>query len=807
MKDLIANNKKIILVLTIFLGLAIVAGAAITGYVIFKTVFNNNQMILAASDSSGDEIDLYLLRLGQTEQEAKLIARNVKIAELLMAYQEDGHPVILGQPIPNLGGFLPNSNDLLYWYLDDDKTIINKIGVNEQEPTPIFDSESKQITGYVLDDQGTVVLMELQEGGGLRCYVYIPGENINRIGKGTNCNLSGNWKRLMVIKVENGLTSASVMDFNGENEVDVLDEEEGITSLKLSSDGSQLGYVLENNGTRQVIVIDTATGRPIFDSDEYINIAAFSFAETGNSLFLIGEDEEGLLTLYLVENGKASEVDTGYSMNAAFNQGGTMLAYVTKDDDETMRLGTYSQSGERNKNILHAGDIKFQVLRDPERILTVQTDDDELTVSSLAWNGDEAVELYNDRDVTLEQSFYLPGENLLYLILQNEDGLNLFVTPLDMENSGFTLAEEWYEISLLNRSQNGQIILWSGKEEYKDDTALYVSKVEDNSRPEMLDDDDTEIIINAVLDPKGTSAIYSVVTGKDLDELEVRQISIDGKGRYEVIYQDDLMVDVRWDLLAPFSSFMGLGSGKGELTWVEPIKGITYCPGAEKMNANSNKSGTLDAANTVCYRVNLESGQMYAFKVQSDGDTRIDLYNAFGVNKGADVDGGAGFNPLLRIQPAESGTYFAVVRMLEDSQENYSFQFIEGVGDASFDNAIQLNTNRRINGQITSSERLDFEVIDYYTYGKVYYFEGSAGDRITIDVYGPSIGSEMDPVVTLYSSELVNLGSDDDGGDGYDSRLTYTLPSNGRYYVLVENVGKHYGSANNFYYQVQLTKR
>jgi hypothetical protein len=225
------------------------------------------------------------------------------------------------------------------------------------------------------------------------------------------------------------------------------------------------------------------------------------------------------------------------------------------------------------------------------------------------------------------------------------------------------------------------------------------------------------------------------------------------------------------------------------------------------LNANSSKSGALEANNTICYRVNLEADQMYAFKVESDGDTRIDLYDTFGLNKGADDDGGAGFNPLLRIQPSESGKYFVVVRMLEDSQENYSLQFTEGVGDALFDNAIQLTANRRINGQITSSEHLEFEAIDYSTYGKVYYFEGRADDRITIDVYGPSVGSELDPVVTLYNSQLVNLGSNDDGGEGYDSRLIYTLPSDGRYYVLVENVGKRYGSANNYYYQVQLTKR
>ena len=58
---------------------------------------------------------------------------------------------------------------------------------------------------------------------------------------------------------------------------------------------------------------------------------------------------------------------------------------------------------------------------------------------------------------------------------------------------------------------------------------------------------------------------------------------------------------------------------------------------------------------------------------------------------------------------------------------------------------------------------------------------------------------EVDPQMILLDITSDILESDDDGGAGCDSRLTYTLSSTGRYYVLVMGVNDDYGGAESHF--------
>lgn len=102
----------------------------------------------------------------------------------------------------------------------------------------------------------------------------------------------------------------------------------------------------------------------------------------------------------------------------------------------------------------------------------------------------------------------------------------------------------------------------------------------------------------------------------------------------------------------------------------------------------------------------------------------------------------------------------------------------------------------------SSSELSDFRLGSGY--GDLYSFRGSENDRIVLNVYAPSIGSTMDPYVELFDDSFTRLASDDDSGDSYDSRLRYTLPRDGDYYVLVRSAGDRYGSASDYYYELVL---
>ncbi len=62
-------------------------------------------------------------------------------------------------------------------------------------------------------------------------------------------------------------------------------------------------------------------------------------------------------------------------------------------------------------------------------------------------------------------------------------------------------------------------------------------------------------------------------------------------------------------------------------------------------------------------------------------------------------------------------------------------------------------------------------------------FTGSSGDPVVIDVSGDC----TDPIVSLYGPPGLLVGSDDDGGQGVNAHLEYTLPTSGTYTIVVRS--------------------
>ena len=67
----------------------------------------------------------------------------------------------------------------------------------------------------------------------------------------------------------------------------------------------------------------------------------------------------------------------------------------------------------------------------------------------------------------------------------------------------------------------------------------------------------------------------------------------------------------------------------------------------------------------------------------------------------------------------------------------------------------------------------------------VFRFEGAAGQLIRIEVVAASVGSALDSLLTLYDAQGSLLASNDDAGNGRDSRLEFRLKAAGTHYVSV----------------------
>lgn len=94
-------------------------------------------------------------------------------------------------------------------------------------------------------------------------------------------------------------------------------------------------------------------------------------------------------------------------------------------------------------------------------------------------------------------------------------------------------------------------------------------------------------------------------------------------------------------------------------------------------------------------------------------------------------------------------------------------------------------------------------------FAQFYQFQGSAGDTVLITV--ERITGDLDPIVVLRDAVDNNLAQNDDsedayGGDNRNSRLTFTLPEDGRYVIAVTRFGLRDGLTTGDY-RLTLTRQ
>ncbi len=92
--------------------------------------------------------------------------------------------------------------------------------------------------------------------------------------------------------------------------------------------------------------------------------------------------------------------------------------------------------------------------------------------------------------------------------------------------------------------------------------------------------------------------------------------------------------------------------------------------------------------------------------------------------------------------------------------------------------------------------------VDYFV------FNGNAGDTIVAGIDADSLGSSLDSVLVLLADDgVTELASNDDavsGGGSHDSRLGYTLPYTGTYYLKVREYGHPSYGDSNYHYDLYL---
>ena len=199
------------------------------------------------------------------------------------------------------------------------------------------------------------------------------------------------------------------------------------------------------------------------------------------------------------------------------------------------------------------------------------------------------------------------------------------------------------------------------------------------------------------------------------------------------------------------------------------------------------------------FAVELKKGKRYQFDVEGADTGRGNLADPHlwglqdaggqAISGARSNDGGVGKNGRVINTPDAEGTYYIAVSGAASTTGTYTLSVIvlgaNGVSEADTDFPRDTTTTGRVEvgasatGNIDPDDDLDGFRVDL-----------EAGRRYQFDLEGADTGrgSQADPALTLYgaSSDVSDyISEDDDGGEGLNSRLTYTATATGAYYLEV----------------------
>ncbi len=255
------------------------------------------------------------------------------------------------------------------------------------------------------------------------------------------------------------------------------------------------------------------------------------------------------------------------------------------------------------------------------------------------------------------------------------------------------------------------------------------------------------------------------------------------------------------------------GGAPGHATPPGPGKRANVSEGGTDLPANTTTTGQVDVGGSVTgtigisgdgdwFKVELEAGKRYQIDMEGADTGRGDLGSPF-IQLLYDADGnsipgtrddnsGVGFDARLIYTPGASAAYFVWVAA-DNGQEpdtgTYTLSVIvlgaNGVSEADTDFPRTTATTGRVEvgasatGNIDPGEDLDGFRVDL-----------EAGKRYRFDLEGADTGrgSQADPALTLYGDSFNvshYIDEDDDGGEGLNSRLTYTATATGAYHLEV----------------------
>ncbi len=194
-------------------------------------------------------------------------------------------------------------------------------------------------------------------------------------------------------------------------------------------------------------------------------------------------------------------------------------------------------------------------------------------------------------------------------------------------------------------------------------------------------------------------------------------------------------------------------------------------------------SGSLDDT-TFEQRYTFQGAQGDTVQIQmlrdEDADLRVDPYLVLvgpgGQSLAENDDGGEGLNAQIIFTLPQDGAYTIVATRFRQAEGFSSGPYTLSLNDIE---ALPVETQSLIYGDSVTGE------IDDFTFEQRYTFQGNAGDAVIIDMARDDDDfSRLDTYLILLGPDGEEVARDDDGGEGFNSRLSIQLPADGQYTIV-----------------------
>ncbi len=199
------------------------------------------------------------------------------------------------------------------------------------------------------------------------------------------------------------------------------------------------------------------------------------------------------------------------------------------------------------------------------------------------------------------------------------------------------------------------------------------------------------------------------------------------------------------------------------------------------------------------FAVELKKGKRYQFDVEGADTGRGNLADPHlwglqdaggqAISGARSNDGGVGKNGRVINTPDAEGTYYIAVAGAASTTGTYTLSVIvlgaNGASEADTDFPRDTTTTGRVEVGASATGNIDpGEDLDGFRVNL------EAGKRYRFDLEGADTGrgSQADPILALYGDSFNvshYIDEDDDGGEGLNSRLTYTATATGIYHLEV----------------------